>query len=72
MKMVLFELQKFPTFACWKIISKGTTFHLGRSSNSQQDINYKFRDPNTVVFGLNFKGVQTLEENFCKFTKNLS
>jgi hypothetical protein len=35
-------------------------------------MNYKFREPSKVVFDLNFKGVETLEENFYKFTKNLS
>jgi hypothetical protein len=47
-------------------------FPSGSSSNSQHNMNYKFRDPNKVVFGLNFKGVQTLHKNFRKFTKNLS
>jgi hypothetical protein len=42
--------------------SKGTTFYLGRSSNSQHNLNQKFRKENKFEIGLNFKGIQTFEE----------
>jgi hypothetical protein len=48
--------------------SKGTTFLLGRSSNSQQNLNYRFRKQIKFEFGLNFNGVQTFWEKSYKFT----
>jgi hypothetical protein len=66
------DLQNLPNFARMRINSKGITFLLERSSNSQQNLNKKCRKPNKVEFGLNFKGVQSFKEKFHTFTKNLS
>jgi hypothetical protein len=38
-KSILLELHNFPHTTSMKINSKGTTFFLGRSSNSQQNLN---------------------------------
>jgi hypothetical protein len=43
-KSILLELKQFPNFARWKIISEGTTSLLGGSSNSKNNLNYKFRN----------------------------
>jgi hypothetical protein len=51
--------QKFPNLVGLQINLNGTTLLLGRSSNSQQNSNYKTRKQIQFEYGLNLKGVQT-------------
>jgi hypothetical protein len=70
-KSILLELKFFANNARPMINSKGITFLLERSSNSKWILKYKSRKQIQFEIGLNFKGVQTFEEKFHKFTKNL-
>jgi hypothetical protein len=51
---------------------KRNNFPFGKKFKFPTEFDLKFRKQKQVAFGLNFKGVQTFEQKYHKFTKNLS